>query len=114
MKTFSNIEKKVEETLTSFDHAHRASANPFLFTRIMASLNAEEKSAWTVALRFLSRPVIAFATVLVIILINSLALYESSETTQITVQEEDQVFASEYNYSSSTADGFYNVNDEQP
>lgn len=114
MKTSGNIENKVEKTLTSLDHAQRASANPFLYTRIMASLNADEESAWAVAFRFVSRPVIAFATVLAIILINSLVLYESLETAQIPVQEEDQVFASEYNFSASTADGFYTVNEEQP
>lgn len=114
MKTSGNIEKKVEETLSSLDRAQRASANPFLYTRIMASLNADEESAWAVAYRFITRPVIAFATVLVIILINSLALYESSESIQTPVQVEDQVFASEYNLSASTADGFYIVNEEQP
>lgn len=114
MKTSGNIENKVEETLNSLDHARRASANPFLYTRIMASLNADEESAWAVAFRFVSRPVIALATVLVIILINSLVLYKSSETAQTPVQEEDQVFASEYNFSAFTADGFYNVNEEQP
>jgi hypothetical protein len=114
MKTSSHIENKVEETLTSLDHVRRASANPFLYTRIMASLNAEEESVWAVALRFVSRPVIAFATILVIILINTIALYESSETVQTPVQEEDQIFASEYNLSATTADGLYTVNEEQP
>ena len=104
----------MEETLNSLDHARRAYANPFLYTRIMASVNADEESAWAVAFRFVSRPVIAFTTVMVILLINSLALYESSETVQTPVQEEDQVFASEYNFSASTTDGFYNVNEEQP
>lgn len=114
MKPSGNIENKVEETLSSLDRVRRAPANPYLYTRIIASLNADEESAWVVVFRFISRPVIALATVLIIILINSLALFESSETDQTPIQVEDQVFASEYNFSASTADGFYNVNDEQP
>ncbi len=112
MKKEENIEKKVAETLTSIDHTKRATANPFLFTRIMARLKEDQKSFWMRSLDFLNRPAIAIAAVLLILLMNSFAFFQPTEA--VTVQEDDQLFATEYNLVSSTADGFYQVNDEQP
>ena len=74
MKTSGNIEKKVEAALASIDHVQRATANPFLFTRIMAFLNAEENSVWTRVLKFVSHPVVAIAAVLLVIMMNSLVI----------------------------------------
>ena len=112
MTNLRNIENKVEKTLSSIDHTERAKANPFLFTRIMASLKEEEKGLWGMALSFINRPVIAFAAILAVVIMNSLVFFQSSETSQ-TVTEDDQIFASEYNYPQTTADRFYSVNDDQ-
>lgn len=114
MNTPGIIEQKVEETLSSLDHTQRATANPFLYTRIMASLTPEEKNLWSRALQILSRPVIAITAILFVIIVNSLVLLQSTDTSQATVQEDDQLFATEYNYPPSTADRFYTVNEEQP
>jgi hypothetical protein len=113
MTNLRNIENKVEKTLNSLDNVTRAKSNPFLYTRIMASLKREERSPWI--LRFISRPAIALAAVLIVILMNSLVFFGSSENTQQTsaVQEDDQIFASEYNYPQTTAERFYSVNEEQ-
>ena len=114
MTNLRNIENKVEKTLSSIDNTERAKANPFLYTRIIASLKEEEKSLWGTALSFINRPVIAFAAILAVIIMNSLVFFQSSETAQQTVaQEDDQIFASEYNYPQTTADRFYSVNEEQ-
>ena len=109
-----NIENKVENALSSIDNAARAKSNPFLYTRIMASLKREEKGPWGIASRLINRPAIAFAAILAVVIMNSLVFLESSESTQQPVmQEEDQIFASEYNYPQTTADRFYSVNEEQ-
>ena len=114
MTNLRNIENKVEKTLSSIDHTERAKANPFLYTRIMSSLKEEEKGTWGKALSFINRPVIAFAAILAVVIMNSLVFFQSSETSQQTVvQEDDQIFASEYNYPQTTADRFYSVNEEQ-
>ena len=114
MTNLRNIENKVEKTLSSIDHTERAKANPFLYTRIMASLKEEEKSPWGFALSIINRPIIAFAAILVVVIMNSLVFFQSSETSQQPgVQEEDQIFASEYNYPQTTAERFYSVNEEQ-
>ncbi|MBC7848173.1 MAG: hypothetical protein H7Y31_00485 [Chitinophagaceae bacterium] len=108
-----NISKQVEETLASLDHIERATANPFLYTRIIASLKSDGAKDWSWAARFLSRPVIALAAVVVVIIMNAVVVFQSSETSQL-LPEEEQIFASEYNYPQTTADRFYSVNDEQP
>ena len=113
MTNLRKIENKVEKTLSSIDHTERAKSNPFLYTRVMASLKEEEKGAWGKALSFINRPVIAFAAILAIVIMNSLVFFQSSETSQQPVQEDDQIFASEYNYPQTTADRFYSVNEEQ-
>jgi hypothetical protein len=115
MTNLRNIENKVEKTLSSIDHTERAKANPFLYTRVMASLKEEEKGAWGKALSFINRPVIAFAAILAVVIMNSLIFFQSSETSQQTTvaTEDDQIFASEYNYPQTTAERFYSVNEEQ-
>lgn len=112
MKRPANIEKEVEQTLASIDSIQRAKSNPFLYTRVMASLNEEEDKSW---LSIFNRPVIALATVLVVIIMNALVLFESSgNQTNSALQEDEQIFAKEYSYPQTTADRFYTENEEQP
>jgi hypothetical protein len=65
MKTSPNTNRvthQVEAALHSLDGITRAGANPFLFTRLQAHLQAR-LSPWEKAAHFLARP--AFATLLV-------------------------------------------------
>lgn len=115
MSNPQKIEKQVEQTLAALDHNERATANPFLYTRVMAALRKEEKGPWAATLRLINRPAIALTAIVVILLMNSLVFFDSSDNsgTQPPVQEQDQIFASEYNYPQTTADRFYSVNEEQ-
>ena len=91
-----NIKYKVEQVMASLDNADRAKSNPFIFTRVMASLKKEKKNSWT---GFINKPVISLVAIMVVVIMNSLVFFQSSETSQQSpVQEEDQIFASEYNY----------------
>lgn len=111
-----NIESKVDQTLASLDHSSRAAANPFLYTRVMASLRKEDRGMWASTLRLINRPAIALTAIVIVLLMNSLVFFQSSEQTPVqqpVVQEQDQIFASEYNYPQTTADRFYSVNEEQ-
>jgi hypothetical protein len=94
------IQEEVEKTLNSLDGIQRADANPYLFTRIKARLETEEKSFWSRALTFLSRPSVAVPAIVLTILINTVIFFEfKSEKVQIP---QDQAFASEYNLSDNT------------
>ena len=96
------IQEEVEKTLESLNGIQRAAANPYLFTRIKARVEKEEKSFWNRALTLISRPSVAVPAIVLTILINTAIFFEfKSEKVQIS-QDEEQVFASEYNLSDNT------------
>lgn len=67
-----NIEKKINETFDSTNGMQRAAAPAFLAAKVLAAIERgnEEDSAWTKIAAFISRPSIAFAGLLLIILVN--------------------------------------------
>ena len=106
-----HIPEEVDKILDSLDGTQRASANPFLYTRIQARLQKEEKNFWSQAFAFISRPAIAFSGVAIAIIINAVVLFESSSGSLKNTQDEEQVFASEYNLSTNT---IYETTVDQP
>lgn len=97
-----NINEEVQKTLESLDNVQRAQANPYLFTRIRGRLTGEERSFWNLAFRFVSRPVVAVAAILLVILMNVAIILNQPSSTPTPTQEEEQYFASEYNLSGNT------------
>jgi hypothetical protein len=103
MKDKQKIQHKVEETLNSIDGVKQALANPYLFTRIKAKLDREKKGFWIRAFSFISRPAIVVTAIVIVIFINAAVFLEfRSETGQQAPDENEQVFANEYNLSSNT------------
>jgi hypothetical protein len=102
MKDKRHIQEQVDKTLDSLDNIQRASSNPFLFTRIQARLQKEETSFWSRAFAFINKPTVAFAGVAIAIIINAVVLFESRSQSVKNTQDEEQVFASEYNLSTNT------------
>ena len=66
-----NLNKLIDETLDSFDGAERAIPKPFLFTRLTGKMQRSADGTWDNALRFLSRPSVAMACVMLVIAINT-------------------------------------------
>jgi hypothetical protein len=102
MKNKGHIQQEVEKTLNSLDGADRATPNPFLFTRVMVRLKKEEKNFWSGALAFLSRPTVAFATIVVAIFANAIIYYQSRSESSQSTGEGEQLFANEYNLTANT------------
>ena len=102
MRGKQQIQQEVDKTLNSLEGIQRATANPYLFTRIKASLQKEEKSYWTKAFIFISKPAVAVTAVVIAIFINAAVFFESGTKTNQTSQESEQLFASEYNLSSDS------------
>ena len=111
MKDKQQIQQEVEKTLNSLDNIQRAEASPYLFTRVKAALQKEEKSFWTIATGFLSKPVVAIATILITIMINAAVFFNapSSEAVQNN-QNGEQIFASDYDLTATT---FYDATVDQ-
>ena|SRR5258708_37703639 len=110
MKNKQQIEQEVKKTLDSFNGIQRAEANPYLFTRVKAKMQTEEKSFWGKAFAFISRPSVSFTAIVVAIFINAAVFFEFRSKPVQTTQEEEQVFASEYNLS---ANSIYDATIEQ-
>jgi hypothetical protein len=103
MKSKEHIQNEVEKTLNSLDGIQRATSNPYLFTRVKASLEKDEKNFWSTAVAFISKPTVAVTTILIAIFINAAVFYESrSEQPSQSASEGEQLFASDYNLSDNT------------
>jgi len=102
MKAKEHIEQAVDKTLNSLDGVRRAEANPYLFTRIKARLEKEERSIWSMATAFISRPAVALAAFIIAVLLNAAVFLEYRPATPEAGQDDEQLFASEYNLSTDT------------
>lgn len=95
---------KAEKILNSLDGITRAQARPYMYTRVMARLQ-EENSFWGRTTGFLTRPVIAFACLSAVILVNVFTVIKADFAQQ---QQQEEV-ASVIN-STSVSDVLQNDN----
>lgn len=96
MKKETLVNRKVEEALESLDGMQRASANPFLFTRIQQLLK-ERNSPWEKVASFLARPAFAVMVVAVFVSVNIWAATKRNEVNMAKSQQvSEQMLASEY------------------
>lgn len=104
-----NFNKKTEEIISSLDGIKRASPLPFFFTRLEARMQ-NEKEAWSKISSFLSRPVITFACILLVIVINAAVIMASQKSINTassqnnelaTADEYSQVSYSFYEYANT-------------
>src|ERR1044071_7797358 len=102
MNSKRSIQEEVEKTISSLDGIQRAEANPYLFTRIKAGLEKEEKSFWARALTFMSLPSVVVPAIILTVLINTAIFFEFRSEKVQAPQDEEQAFASEYNLSDNT------------
>jgi hypothetical protein len=84
----SSFEKLVEDTINSFDGAKRATAKPFLLTRIFARIQNQpgSQNIWVRAGTFLSTPRVALAVLLLIISLNAAIILQRLNTDNSMVQ----------------------------
>ena len=101
MKEKQHIQQEVDKTLESLDGIQRAPVNPFLFTRIRARLSKDEKNLWARVFGLVSRPVVSVAVIAIAIVINGFVFFEFRSEPVQEVQDDEQVFASEYNLSTN-------------
>jgi uncharacterized membrane protein YdfJ with MMPL/SSD domain len=103
------INKKIEETMRSFEGIQKASPAPFFFTRLEARMQ-NQKSIWEQVSSFVAKPVIAFACICLIVLINAAVIFSSPNSkNSIDEQSNEIATADEYNLVSSTFYEFVNT-----
>jgi len=74
MKNNQLLNNRIEETLSSIDGVERATPKPFLFTRVMAKIQATKETVWEKAGSFISRPSFAIAGLSFIIVLNLIVI----------------------------------------
>ncbi len=81
MNNQEHIDKMTEEALNSVDGVQRATAKPYLFTRLTARMERPTESAWENAGRFIARPVVVVAGLCTVIAINALIIVFNNNNT---------------------------------
>jgi len=110
MNNKENINKLVEEALSSVDSIKRAEAKPFLLTRIHARMNKDYGSVWEKAGWFVTRPAVAFAGLCLIVLINVTVIFSNNSFSQAMVAEQPaQTSTDEFSYTVATIYDFENT-----
>lgn len=103
------INKKVDETLNSLDDAEKASPRPFLFTRLEARMQ-NERNIWSKISSFVARPLVAFACICLVLIINAAVIFMSGNSGNSITQTGSEIAAAdEYSQVSTTLYEFENV-----
>ena len=90
------INRKIKEAMHSFDGIEKASPAPFFFTRLEARMQ-NEKSIWEKISSFVARPIVAFACICLVIMINAAVIFSSTSIKFYRSQNNELATADEYN-----------------
>lgn len=102
------LNKKIGEVMQSLAGLEKASPRPFFFTRLEARMN-KEKNIWEYISSFVAKPVVAFACICFIIIINGAVILSSSTVRNSSDQQNTELAtADEYNSVSATLYEFIN------
>jgi len=103
------INRKIEEAMHGFDGLEKASPPPFFFTRLEARMQ-NQKSIWEQISSFVARPVVAFACICLIIMINAAVIFSSGDSKNTVDEQNNEIAtADEYNLVSSSFYEFVNT-----
>src|ERR1700752_1537016 len=79
MKSNQSINNRINDALASIDGIERAEPKPFLFTRVMAKMQATKETVWEKASGFISRPSFAIAGLSLVIVLNIMVITARSK-----------------------------------
>ena len=112
MKTRPDIDKKVEEALSSLDGIRRAEPAPFFYTRVIGRLQRKE-SVWEKAGSFIARPAVVTAGLVLILAVNISILFSQQTSTKtntpVSSITEDLKTDNEYILASSSSFDYENL-----
>lgn len=111
MNKQEQINRLIEEALSSVDDAQRAEPKPYLFTRINARMNKATVSVWEKAGWLITRPAVAFTGLCMIVLLNVLVVMNNKTSDPANFAEQTaQSQADELSYTAST---IYDIDNTQ-
>jgi hypothetical protein len=104
-----DFNKKMEDVLRSLDGIEKASPNPYFFTRLEARMQ-REKSIWEGISSFVAKPLVAFAGLCLVIMINAAVIFSSEQNNKNTTgQNNELATVDEYSQVSSSFYEFVNT-----
>lgn len=102
------LNRKIEKVMESLDGIEKASPKPFFFTRLEARMQ-KEKSKWETLSSFVGRPLVAFACICLIIIINAAVIFSTTHVKATADQSNNELAtADEYNSVSAPLYEFVN------
>ena len=104
MKNNLDIEKKIADALNSIDEVEKASIPPYFFTRLEARMQ-KGQTFWEKATIFLTKPVIAFGSICVILFLN-IYVISSATGDGMNMAQQSTEFASVDEYSQLSSNVF--------
>ena len=103
------FDKRIEDALKSVDGIKKASPGPFFFTRVEARMQ-REKNIWEEISSFVARPLVAFACICLIIMINAAVIVSSEKSNEAPSNQNNELATvDEYSQLSSTFYEFVNA-----
>ncbi len=109
MKKNEHITQWVDEALNSLDGAAKAQPRPYLFTRLTAKMQKTETGVWDNALRYLSRPVVAMACVLLVIAANTAVFTFNNTSSSGAAADEQYAVADDYSNAVAVLNDIENI-----
>lgn len=110
MNKKTDINPRAEEILNSLNGIHRATGQPYLYTRVMARINKNTTTRWEKTASLISRPAVAFAAIALFLLINAAVLFHFTLNTN-SIKQDDSVVVSGNDYNLSVS-SLYDINPE--
>ena len=102
-------DKKIDAAMHSLDRVEKASPRPFFFTRLEARMQ-NERNVWYKLSSFVARPIVAFACICFVLIINaSVILLSDTKSSPLTQTGPELATADEYSQVNSTIYEFENV-----
>lgn len=88
-------QNKIGEILNALDGAERAEPRPFFFTRLEARMAAKD-SSWEKIITVITKPVIAYATVLLVLILNAYVIFEVKNDNKSQTSQNEMATIDEY------------------
>ncbi|RYG52601.1 MAG: hypothetical protein EOO01_06295 [Chitinophagaceae bacterium] len=112
MEQKKTINGKIDNALESLDGIQRATPQPWLYARVKARLQREERTVWESIGSFLSKPAIAMAGLGLILVLNVFVLHQQGNlqgATAVTASPSTQLTDSESIIASNSSFEYENL-----
>lgn len=112
MKKQPIVDELIDEAMNSIDRIERASAKPFLLTRIQSRLNLTTTSIWEKASRLVGRPAVVIPGLALLVIVNALAIaYNRTDDFTTGNEQAMQQTNDEFSYTVAT---IYDIENTEP